>query len=247
MKIISWNVAGINACIRKGLLEFIRKQNADVYCFQEVKSSPKELSDKLKNYNEFWFPAKKKGYSGTLIYSKQKPKSVKKGIGADNEGRVITLEFPKFYLINAYFPHAHRKLTRLDFKLKFNRKFQSYCEKIKKKKPVIIAADFNVAHKEIDLANPKQNQKNAGFTIQERNWFDNFLKKGYIDTFRQFTKEGGHYTWWTYMFDARKRNIGWRIDYFVVTKNLKNKVKSSKILKNVMGSDHAPIKLEISL
>jgi len=248
MKIISWNIAGINACERKGLLDFIKKENADVYCFQEVKSSPEKFSEQVKDYEMIWFPAQKKGYSGTLVYTKIKPISVTKGIGdkaIDNEGRVIVLEFQKFYLMNVYFPYSSRDLKRLDFKLRFNGLFLKFCEKFRKKKPVIIASDFNVAHEEIDLARPKDNRKNAGFTEQERKWFDELIKKGYIDTFREFTKEGGHYTWWTYRFNARKRNIGWRVDYFVVSKELRSRLKSSKILEDAYGSDHCPIEMEI--
>jgi len=250
MKIISWNIAGINSAEKKGLLEFIEKENADVYCFQEVKSSPQKFSEQVKDYEMIWFPAQKKGYSGTLVFTKIKPISVTKGIGdksIDNEGRVIVLEFPKFYLMNVYFPYSSRDLKRLDFKLKFNDLFLKFCEKFRKKKPVIIASDFNVAHEEIDLARPKDNKKNAGFTVQETKWFDELLKKGYIDTLREFTKEGGHYTWWTYRFNARKRNIGWRVDYFVISKELRSRLKSSKILKYVYGSDHAPIELVIKI
>lgn len=245
MKIISWNVNGIHACAKKGLLEFIKNENADIYCFQEVKCSSERI-DQLK-LNGYFLPAEKKGYSGLLTISKTKPISVIRGLGnkeIDKEGRVLTLEFPKFFLVNAYFPHSHRELTRLNFKLKFNRLFSAFCQKFKK--PVIIAADFNVAHKDIDLRNPKQNQKNAGFTIDERKWFDNFLKSGYTDTFRQFVKEGGNYTWWTYRNNARKRNIGWRIDYFL-TKDFQGRLKNSHILKDIMGSDHCPVCLEINL
>ena len=248
MKIISWNIAGINAAERKGLLDFIKGENADVYCFQEVKSSPEEFSKQVKDYEIFWFPAKKKGYSGTLIFTKIKPISSKKGIGdrkIDYEGRVIVLEFSKFYLINVYFPYSGRGLKRLKFKLDFNKKFLAFAEKLRKKKPIVIASDFNVAHQAIDLANPKQNAGNPGFHPDERKWFDELLKKGYIDTFREFTNEGGHYTWWTYRFNARKRNIGWRVDYFVISRELRSRLKSSRILKDVMGSDHAPIELEI--
>lgn len=250
MKIISWNVNGIQACLKKGLLEFIKNQNADIYCFQEVKSSPRELTLYLERigYHSFYFPSERKGYSGILIYTKTKPKSKIMGIGnreIDQEGRVLTLEYDGFFLVNGYFPHSNRKLERLDFKLKFNKLFADFCDKLKNKKPLIIAADFNVAHQEIDLANPKQNEKNAGFTAKERKWFDNFLKHGYMDTFREFNKSGGHYTWWPWRNDCRKRNIGWRIDYFVVSKTLKNRLVKSSILKDVLGSDHCPIGLEI--
>ncbi len=222
MKIVSWNVAGFRSCMSKGCLDFIKKEKADVYCFQEVKSEDVPF---IEGYEVFNFPAKKKGYSGTLIYSKHKPISVSYGLGQkdfDDEGRVIVLEFENFFLINAYFPHSSRDLSRLNFKLRFDKTFEEFCKKLEKKKPLVLTGDFNVAHRDIDLANPKQNVKNAGFTPQERLWFDEFLKSGYIDTFREFVKENGHYTWWTYRFNARKRNIGWRIDYFVVSDKLKS-------------------------
>jgi len=256
MKFISWNVAGLRACINKGCLDFAKKENADVYCFQEVKSEDVPF---IEGYEAHNFPAKKKGYSGTLVYlrtgkdafSKFEPYSkisVKKGIGIreiDDEARVMTVEFPGFYLINVYFPHSGRDLSRLNFKLRFDKEFADYCKNLEKKKPLIITGDFNVAHTELDLANPKQNMKNAGFTPEERMWFDSFLKSGFVDTFRIFTQGNGHYTWWSYRFSVRERNIGWRVDYFLVSEKLKNKVKNSKILKDVMGSDHCPIGLEI--
>ncbi|MBS3086516.1 exodeoxyribonuclease III [Candidatus Pacearchaeota archaeon] len=251
MKIISWNVAGLRSCFSKGLLDFMKKEGADVYCFQEVKCQanqfPHELSG-LKGYEAFHSFAQKKGYSGVSVYTKIKPINVISGIGNDLfdfEGRTITLEFGNFFLVNAYFPHSHRELKRLSFKLGFNKHFLKFCKKLEKIKPVVIASDFNVAHKEIDLRNPKQNLKNAGFTKEEREWFDLFLKEGFIDTFREFTQEPGHYTWWTYRNNARQRNIGWRVDYFIISTKLKSKLKKSTILKDVLGSDHAPISLEI--
>lgn len=248
MKIVSWNVNGINACANKGLIDFMNKESADIYCFQEVKATKDKIPKLIDNYNEFHSHAQKKGYSGVSVFSKVKPISVMEGIGNeifDSEGRILTLEFENVFIVNVYFPHSHRELKRLDFKLQFNKEFLVFCKKLEKTKPVIIASDFNVAHTEIDLKNPKPNEKNAGFTIQERNWFDSFLKEGYIDTFREFVKEGGHYTWWAYFNNARERNIGWRIDYFVISKSLKNKLIESKILKEVLGSDHCPILLEI--
>lgn len=251
MKIISWNVAGINACIKKGLIEFIKKEDADIYCFQEVKASQENFPKRLENlegYNGHHAFADKKGYSGVSIFTKIKPLKVIKGLGEeefDKEGRVLTLEFDKFYLINVYFPHSHRELTRLSFKLNFNKEFLEFCNQLEKDKPLIIASDFNVAHQEIDLKNPKQNKKNAGFTPQEREWFDIFLKQGFIDTFREFVKDGGNYTWWAYRNKARERNIGWRIDYFIISKKLMGSLIKSEILKDVLGSDHCPILLEI--
>lgn len=247
MKIISWNVNGINAAIGKGLLDFMEKENADIYCFQEIKVSPSKIPV-IGEYESFWHPARRKGYSGVVIFSKKEPLAVMKGIEnkeIDAEGRVLTLELKKFFLINVYFPHSGRDLSRIDFKLNFNKLFLEFCEKLSEKKPIIVASDFNVAHKEIDLANPKQNEKNAGFTREEREWFDSFLKNGYIDTFREFNKEGGNYTWWTYRFGARKRNIGWRVDYFIISRELKENLISSEILSEVKGSDHCPIRLEI--
>jgi exodeoxyribonuclease-3 len=248
MKVVSWNVNGINACLKKGLSDFIKNVDVDIYCFQEVKAT-KEKIPEIKGYSGFHSIAKKKGYSGVSIYSKIKPIKIIEGIGEelfDSEGRVITLEFKEFFLINAYFPHSHRELKRLDFKLDFNNKFLEFCKELEKVKPIIIAADFNVAHKEIDLKNPKSNEKNAGFTINERKWFDEIIKYGFIDTFREFVSEGENYTWWPYMNNARERNIGWRIDYFVLSQSLKSKLVESKILKDISGSDHCPILLEIN-
>lgn len=251
MKIISWNVAGINACVKKGLIEFMKKENAEVYCFQEVKAHkenfPREL-EVLPEHQSFHAHANKKGYSGVSIFTKIKPINIIHGIGSkkfDDEGRVLTLEFDKFYLINAYFPHSNRQLTRLNFKMSFNQKFLEFCKNLEKKKSLIIASDFNVAHKEIDLKNPKQNKNNAGFTEKEREWFDSFLKEGFTDTFRKFNSAGDNYTWWTYRNNARERNIGWRIDYFIVSEKLKSSLKKSEILKEILGSDHCPILLEI--
>ncbi len=253
MKIVSWNVNGINSCIQKGLLNFMNKENADIYCFQETKCSDEKISNFNKlflDYFDYWFCAKKKGYSGLLICTKIKPLAVFYGFNdnsLDEEGRILTLEFDKFYLINTYFPNSNHELSRLDFKLKFNDRFSEYCEKLKLKKPLIICGDFNVAHTEIDLKNPKTNVENAGFTIQERNWFTKFLGLGYVDTFRKFNTNGGNYTWWSYRFSARIRNIGWRIDYFIVNKVVETKIIRSSILKEILGSDHCPILLELNL
>ncbi|MBS3073931.1 exodeoxyribonuclease III [Candidatus Pacearchaeota archaeon] len=256
MKLLSWNINGINSSIRDGILDFIKKENADIYCFQEVKSNPEKatMSEAIRNggYTEFWNPAEKKGYSGTLIYSKKKPLAVIHGIGIpeyDKEGRVITLEYEKFILVNAYFPNSQHGLARLGFKLKFNEEFLKFVKALEKdtKKPVIMCGDFNVAHKEIDIAHPKENEKNAGFTIEERNWFTKFLDNGFVDVFRHFSPDkAGQYTWWSYRFNARARNIGWRIDYFAVSREFMKHIKDSHILKDARGSDHAPIVLEIN-
>jgi len=246
MKLVSWNVNGVRASLNKGLAGFIKNERADAYLFQEVKA--REAPELPEGYHVFWHPAEKKGYSGVAVLSKKKPLSVVKGMGVeefDVEGRVLTLEFDKFFLVNVYFPNAGDGLKRLGFKLGFNRVFENFCKKLDHKKPVIIGSDFNVAHKEIDLANPKTNADNAGFTPQERSWFDSFLKKGFADTFREFEKGAGHYTYWTYRFNARARNVGWRLDYFVASKRFVKKVKKSFILKDVTGSDHAPIVLEV--
>jgi exodeoxyribonuclease III len=251
MKIISWNVNGIRAAKQKGLFEFMQKENAEIYCLQEIKISSDlvDSSFDLSNYKKYFFSAEKKGYSGTAIYSKEEPLAIIKGIGIekyDSEGRIITVELPNFFLMNIYFPNTQPDLGRLEFKLEFDKEIIKFANKLSAKKDIIITGDFNVAHKEIDLTNPKTNVKSAGFTIEERNAFTEILNNDYIDTFRYFNKEPGHYTWWSYRFNARARNIGWRIDYFLVNKAFIQKVKSSKILKDIMGSDHCPISLEFN-
>ncbi len=253
MLLISWNVNGIRACLRKGFLDFLREYNPDVLAIQELKADMKSIPPEVKNfpgYYKYFYPAKRKGYAGTALFTRIKPVSVKYGIGNeeyDSEGRVITADFEKFYFVNIYFPNAQHGLTRLDYKLRFDDDIHRYLNNLREEKPVVVCGDFNVAHKEIDLANPKQNVKNAGFTPEERAWMDRFIEDGWIDTFRMFTKEGGHYTWWSYRFNARARNIGWRVDYFIVSPELRDRVKRSWILKDVMGSDHAPIALEIDI
>ncbi len=253
ISLISWNVNGIRAAHRKGLIDFIQKTKADVFCFQEIKADAQSIPEDVTNlegYEKFFYSAKKKGYAGTAILTKLKPLNVVYGIGDeifDDEGRVIILEFEDFFLVNAYFPNSQHDLKRLDFKLKFDKEIQEYLNELKAKKDVVLCGDFNVAHKEIDIANPKQNEGNAGFTPEEREWMSEFLNDGYVDTFRMFTKDGGHYTWWTYRFKARERNIGWRIDYFVVNEKMKEKVKRSVILSDVLGSDHAPIQLQMEI
>ena len=256
MKIISWNVNGIRAVLKKDFMDFFNKANADVYCLQEIKihddhEAPEVRSiGAMSGYKGYFFGAERKGYSGVAIISKVEPISIERGFGSrefDGEGRTITLEFKDFYLVNAYVPNSKHGLLRLDGKLEFNKKFIKYCEKLRKKKPVIFCGDLNVAHKEIDLANPKENINNPGFSTPERDEFTKQLNKGYIDTFRMFNSNPGQYTWWSYRFKARERNIGWRIDYFVVSKELEKKVISSEILSNVYGSDHCPIQLEIAV
>ncbi|MFH1222189.1 MAG: exodeoxyribonuclease III [Candidatus Micrarchaeota archaeon] len=254
--LVSWNVNGIRAAQDKGLLKLLTEKKPDALCMQEVKATEMNLSKQLAyppGYQVYWNAAKKPGYAGTATYMSNKLAkemiAVTRGIGLkqfDDEVRVQTFEFDKFYLVNAYFPNSQHGLTRLDFKLEFNAALLSYLNKLQEKKPVVICGDFNVAHTELDIANPKQNEKNAGFTKEERAWMDSFIAAGYIDTFRMFTKEGGHYSWWSYRFDARSRNIGWRLDYFAVSKELKEKVKNSQIL-DATGSDHAPVALELQL
>ncbi len=251
--LVSWNVNGIRACYSHGFLAFVKKYKPDILALQEIKATPDKLPKELVNlldYESIWYPAKRRGYAGTAVYTKAKPTAVKYGTGIkefDDEGRVITLEFKKFFFINAYFPNSQHELTRLKFKIKFDREILKYMEKLRKKKPVVICGDFNVAHKEIDLANPKQNEQNAGFTIEERREMNKILRSGYIDTFRMFVKEGGHYSWWTYRFNARARNIGWRVDYFLVSKELEKKVKDAFILEDVHGSDHAPVGVRVKI
>jgi len=253
MKIISWNVNGIRAAVKKGFGDFLKIERPDILCLQEIKindsARAKENFD-FENYQEFWYPAEKPGYSGTAILvksSKFRVKSYKNGIGIkkfDREGRVETLEFEKFYLINAYFPHINHELTRLGFKLEFNWAFLSYVKKLAAKKPLIIGGDFNVAHQEIDLARPRDNIGNPGFTDQERAWLTEFLNSGYLDTYRFLNKNKVQYSWWGYRFNSRARNIGWRIDYFCVSEKLKKNIKKAFILDKIFGSDHCPVGLE---
>ncbi|AWR94150.1 exodeoxyribonuclease III [Acidianus brierleyi] len=246
MKLLSWNVNGLRAAIGKGIVNTIKSLDYDVLMFQEVRSDSIPLDFQTLPYEIYIFPSKKKGYSGTMTLTRIKPISVKYGIGVedfDEEGRTITLEFNDFYVINSYFPNAGEGLKRLDFKLRFNSEFEKFVLSLNK--PCIICGDFNVAHEEIDIARPKDNVNHAGFTPQEREWMTHFLSLGFVDTFRLFVKEGGHYSWWSYRFHAREKNIGWRIDYCVVSEKLKNRVKRAEILEKIMGSDHAPVILEI--
>ena len=252
MKIVSWNVNGINSAIKKDLIPTINALNADIVCLQEIKVSAKtidpQIDDLSSTYKQYWNQAERNGYSGVMTLTKKKPLSVKFGLGNknyDNEGRLITLEFDEFFLINAYIPNAGRGLPRLPFKLEHNLNLIRYMNTLKKKKYVVLCGDLNVAHKEIDIKNPKTNKKTAGFTQEERDSFSELLNKGYIDTFREFTKEGGHYTWWSHRNNARERNIGWRLDYFVINKELLPNLKSSEILPDILGSDHCPIQLVI--
>jgi len=254
MKILSWNVNGIRACVKKGFLKWLYKAKPDILCLQEIKISEAELTKELtrpKGYYTYWNFGHKKGYAGVAVFTKEKPIKVERGIGVrkfDQEGRFLILQYKKFWLVNTYFPHSQRDLSRLKFKLEFNDVYLLFVEKLKEKsKRLILTGDFNVAHKEIDLKNPKQNEKNAGFIPAERKWVDDFLPKGYVDVFREFEAGPGHYTWWSYRFNARKRNIGWRVDYFFVPTPFLNSVKNSYILKDVLGSDHCPVGIELKI
>lgn len=248
MKLISWNVNGIRSVIKKGFLEFVKKYNPDVLCLQETKASAEVVKTFFLNgYELFWNYATRPGYSGTAIFTKEKPLSVVNGMGDhkhDGEGRMITAEYKDFYLVNVYVPNSKRELERLPYRTQeWDVDFLKYIKRLEKKKPVVFCGDMNVAHTEIDLTYPKANVKNHGFTPEERAGFDNIVKAGFIDTFREFAKDGGHYTWWSPMSNCRVKNIGWRIDYFCVSPALKPRVKSSVILKDVMGSDHCPVEL----
>ena len=256
-KFISWNVNGIRAAIRKGFMEFVDKYKPDILCLQETKAHPEQVDLNLPQYpHQFWNSAEKKGYSGTAIFSKIEPINVINGLNIplhDNEGRVITVEFPDYYLVNVYTPNSKRELTRLPYRYnKWDPDFLDYICFLEKSKPAIFCGDLNVAHMEIDLANPKTNKTtksfpgNAGFTDREREGFDNILRNGYIDTFREFNAETGHYSWWSYRANARERNIGWRIDYFCLSPALKPALINAAILPEVMGSDHAPVLMEIN-
>ena len=251
MKLISWNVNGLRACVGKGFLEFFEKENADVFCIQETKLQEGQIELELPGYFQYFNSAEKKGYSGTAIFTKKEPLSVTKGIGIeehDREGRVITLEYDNCYIVTVYTPNSQRELTRLDYRMEWEKAFLAYIKKLEESNPVIFCGDLNVAHKEIDLKNPSTNHKNAGFTDEERQKFTELLEAGFIDTFRHFYPDvTGMYSWWSYMFQARAKNAGWRIDYFVVSECLKDKLVDAKIHTDIMGSDHCPVELDIEL
>ena len=249
MKLISWNVNGIRACVQKGFLDFFNEVNADIFCIQESKLQEGQINLELKGYHQYWNYAEKKGYSGTAIFTKKEPLSVRYGLGIeehDKEGRVITLEFEDFFMITVYTPNSQNELARLDYRMKWEDDFKKYLKHLEKSKPVIVCGDLNVAHKEIDLKNPTTNRKNAGFTDEEREKLTSLLNDGFIDTFRYFYPDTtGIYSWWSYRFNARKNNAGWRIDYFVVSESLKDRLESAKIHTEVLGSDHCPVELTI--
>lgn len=249
MKLISWNVNGIRACVQKGFLDFFKEVDADIFCIQESKMQEGQLELELEGYHQYWNYAEKKGYSGTAIFTKQAPISVQYGIGIeehDREGRVITLEFGDFYMVTVYTPNSQDGLKRLDYRMQWETDFLAYLKKLEEKKGVIFCGDLNVAHQEIDLKNPKTNRKNAGFTDEERAKFGEVLKAGFIDTFRYFYPDVKDvYSWWSYRFSARTKNAGWRIDYFCVSECLKDRLEDAKILTDVMGSDHCPVQLDL--
>lgn len=249
MKLISWNVNGLRACLQKGFMDFFHETDADVFCLQETKLQEGQHDLELPGYHQYWNYAEKKGYSGTAMFTRQEPLSVTYGIDVEehnHEGRVITAEFEDYYVVTVYTPNSQRELTRLEYRMKWEEAFLAYVKKLEAKKSVIFCGDLNVAHKEIDLKNPKTNRKNAGFTDEERACFSKVLDNGFIDSFRYFYPDlEGVYSWWSYMFQARAKNAGWRIDYFVVSEALKDKLQDAKIHTQVLGSDHCPVELDI--
>lgn len=247
MKLISWNVNGIRACITKGFEESFQKLDADIFCIQETKCQENQVKLELPGYYQYWNFANRKGYSGTAVFTRQEPMNVVNGIGIeehDKEGRVITLEFEKFYLVTVYTPNSQSELKRLSYRMEWERDFLAYLLKLQEKKPVVCCGDLNVAHQDIDLKNPKSNRKNPGFTDEERECFTRVLQSGFIDTFRYFYPDQENiYSWWSYRFKAREKNAGWRIDYFCVSDCLKDRLESAKIHTEVLGSDHCPVEL----
>ena len=249
MKLISWNVNGIRACVQKGFLDFFREADADIFCIQETKMQEGQLELELPGYYQYWNYAVRKGYSGTAIFTKREPLNVRYGIGIeehDQEGRVITLEYDDLYFVTVYTPNSQNELARLDYRMRWETDFLVYLKKLEEKKPVIFCGDLNVAHKEIDLKNPKTNRNNAGFTDQERDKFTALLEAGFIDTWRYFNPDlEGVYSWWSYRFKAREKNAGWRIDYFCVSESLKDRLKGAAIHTEIFGSDHCPVELDL--
>mgnify|MGYP003018322674 CR=1 FL=1 len=249
MKLISWNVNGLRACMQKGFLDFFQETDADIFCLQETKLQEGQIALDLPGYHQYWNYAEKKGYSGTAIFTKEEPIQVTYGIGVeehDHEGRVITAEFPEYYVVTCYTPNSQDGLKRLDYRMQWEDAFQAYLKELETKKPVIFCGDLNVAHQEIDLKNPKTNRKNAGFSDEERAKFTELLEAGFVDTFRYFyPDQEGIYSWWSYRFSARAKNAGWRIDYFCVSESLKDRLVDAKIHTEVMGSDHCPVELDI--
>ena len=251
MRFVSWNVNGLRACMQKGFLDFFNAVNSDFFCLQETKLQEGQIQLELPGYNQFWNYARKKGYSGTAIFTKKDPMSVTLGLGVDEldtEGRLITLEYPEFYLITCYTPNAQRELARIDHRMQWEEAFAAYLQKLDALKPVIICGDLNVAHQEIDLKNPSSNRGNAGFSDQERGCFTKLLSLGFTDTFRLVNPDAtGAYTWWSYMFNARANNAGWRIDYFLVSNRLADRITATPIYSEILGSDHCPVGLELEI
>jgi exodeoxyribonuclease-3 len=251
MKFISWNVNGLRACLQKGWQDFFDRENADFFCLQETKLQEGQIDLPLPGYEQYWCYAEKKGYSGTAIFAKHTPLSVSYGLGIpelDTEGRLITLEYPDFYLLTCYTPNAQRELARIDHRLKWEEAFRQYMAALDEKKPVILCGDLNVAHKEIDLKNPSSNRGSAGFSDEERAAFSALLDAGFTDSFRHLNPDAtGCYTWWSYMFKARQNNAGWRIDYFVVSDRLAEKITAAPIYSDILGSDHCPVGLELTI
>ena len=250
MKLISWNVNGFRACLNKGFEQFFKDTDADFFCIQETKMQPGQASFEAEGYHQYWYSAEKKGYSGTAIFAKKEPISVKYGLGIeehDHEGRAITLEYDNFYLLCVYTPNAQRELARLDYRMKWEDALRDYIKSLDAKKPVIYCGDLNVAHEEIDLKNPKTNHFSAGFSDEERGKFTELLQSGFCDTFRTLYPEKVEYSWWSYMYHAREKNVGWRIDYFITSERLRDKLCDSTIHTEIMGSDHCPIGLAIDL
>ncbi|MBE6950358.1 MAG: exodeoxyribonuclease III [Ruminococcaceae bacterium] len=251
MRLISWNVNGLRACVQKGFADVFRELDADCFCLQETKLQPGQIDLELPGYEQYWCSAEKKGYSGTALFTKQQPISVRYGIGVpelDNEGRVITAEYPGFFLVTCYTPNAQRGLARLEHRMRWDEAFRRFLMELDGKKSVIVCGDLNVAHQEIDLKNPKSNRGNAGFSDEERESFTRLLESGFTDTFRFLHPDAtGCYTWWSYMYKARQNNAGWRIDYFLVSDRLRGRIKSTPIYHEILGSDHCPVGLEIEL
>lgn len=249
MRLVSWNVNGLRACLDKGFEDFVRRDGADVYCLQEVRALPDQVSLDLPDYTVFWNPALKRGYSGTMILTRVKPRQVFPGIGIaehDTEGRVLTAELDDCFVVTVYTPNAQRELTRLDYRhQEWDRDFLKFVRKLEKVKPVVFCGDLNVSHRDIDLANPGPNRGNAGFTDEERAGFDNILKAGFIDTFREFETGGGHYTWWSNRPGVRARNVGWRLDYFLISGVLRPRLVGAAIHAGVLGSDHCPVSIDL--
>ncbi len=250
MKFISWNVNGFRACLTKGFEEFFKEVDADFFCIQETKMQPGQAEIETPDYHQYWYSAEKKGYSGTAIFAKKEPLSVSYGLGIeehDHEGRAITLEYEDFYLLCVYTPNAQRELARLSYRMEWEDALREYMKTLDSKKPVIYCGDLNVAHEEIDLKNPKTNHFSAGFSDEERGKFTELLEAGFKDTFRSLYPDKVQYSWWSYMYGARAKNVGWRIDYFVVSDRILDKVKDSFILNEIMGSDHCPVGIEIDI